>query len=647
MKTLHHYTLRITHYILAFCALCALNALRADTIVFPGGDYTDDIFLASRQDTFVVNGSDTATLSGRITGDSDARQVATGGSFIKTGDGTLTITGERNWFLGPNTVSSGTLVITHVGALGTGNLSVAPGATFVFRGIRDGMNFPQAISGGGRVEVTESDMTLNHRHGYVIGALPDAQSAFSELAVTRSRLFMLASGTLSSGLGGFESAVAIADHSTLVLGREGVAAGISGLHAPVNYPITVNNLGVDATSALVLNPGANLTVTGTLAFAPGSVLTFGGAGVSRLEYGVLDAASASPDALAVAPAGYSLETTPFTGDGGRQRRDYLLVNQGANPMHDIAMTTGAIDAIVNTVAGRLNELFLLPVAEPGRVRQSRKWANIAWARFIASEVDFDAASDSNPGHSGRLNSLMLGLDSAFRQRVNLGLYGGLTESNLNTTNATSLLSKQRYFGASVTPRFKHLYLTVDLLSGTADSEALRHEVCGSTLAHWKNSFYGGGVEVGAVLSPWKNGFLRPRAGLRYTSVDVTGYTERAPDGASPMSVKNFTDSLAHLNLAIEAAHRRQLFKRDTLLGASLGYKRAVREPRKTLDAAFRDYPGQGFTLARGDYYEDAVSLGVSLRMALTERTRAGLSLDYERGAHHDRMTAGLVVNCIW
>lgn len=629
---------------LAIVALCATQ-VRADTIVFADGDYTEDIYLAARTDTFVVDGN--TTISGRITGTAASSKIATGGAFTKTGDGTLTITGERNWFLGPNTVETGTLAITHVGALGMGNLAVNPGATFVFSGIRDGALFPQAITGGGRVEVIDSDLTLNYRHGYVIGALPTADHVIGQLAVTRSRFHALASGTQSSGLGGSGAVVTIADHSTLLLGREGVSAGVSGLLAPVNYATFVRNLGVDATSALVLNPGANLTVTGTLALAPGSVFTFGGAGVSRLEFAALDPASADPDTLVTVPAGYSLDVTPISGEGGRQRRDYLVINQGANPMHDIAMTLGVIDTTMDIVGNRLNELFLMPAAESSRQRRSLKWANTAWARFASSKVVYDADSVLRPGHDGRLNSLIIGLDSAYRMRVNFGFYGSLSESNLDTTNATSLSSKQRFFGVSITPRFKRFYLTVDMLAGNADSEALRHEANGSTIAQWDNKFLGGGIEAGTVLNPWKNGFLRPRVALRYTVVDVGGYTERAPMGASPMRLESFTDSLAHFNLAIEAAHRIKLFKRDVLLGASVGCKRYMQEPRVALDATFSDYPTRGFTLERGDYYEDAVSVGASLNMAVSLRTRAGLALDYELGSNHERLTASLVVNYIW
>ena len=79
---------------MVFFALCAMNALRADDIVFSDGqNYTDDIYLANTTGTFVVNGSDSATISGRISGTSDSRGNATGGAFIKTGAGTLFITG--------------------------------------------------------------------------------------------------------------------------------------------------------------------------------------------------------------------------------------------------------------------------------------------------------------------------------------------------------------------------------------------------------------------------------------------------------------------------------------------------------------------------------------------------------------------------
>ena len=613
-----------------------------------GLNITGDIYIHNKTLTLNIQGD--TTISGRITSSSDSNTygIPTTGVFTKTGTGTLTITGESNWIAGPNTVSSGTLIATQVGALGRGNISIAADATLAFRGVRDGANFPEAITGGsGRVDVIDSNMTLNYRHGYVIGASGTANSSFRLLNVMRSRLFALASGTLASGLGGLGSTVNITDHSTLVLGREGIVAAVSGLVAPVNYAVNVLNFNVDATSALVLNPGANLTVTGTLTFEPGAVFTFSGAGFSRMEYVTLDPGSANPDIIAAAPAGCTLETTRVTGEGGRLRRDYLVINQAANPARDIAMTNGAIGMVVDSVTSRLNELFLLPAAEPNRNRQKRKWANIAWARYLDSSVDYDAASDLHPGYHGRLQGLALGMDSAYRQRVLIGIHGGMVSNNITSTNDTSLMSKQRYFGFNVTPRFKNYYLTADVLAGTADSESLRREGNGSTTAHWKNSFHGGGIEIGAVLRPWKDGFMRPRAGLRYTSIDSSSYTERAPMGASAMGVGNFTDRLANFNMAIEAAHRFRLFARDTLFGATLAYKLAVLEPHKTLDAGFRDYPGQGFTLERGNYYEDAASLGVSLRMAVTLRTRAGLSLDYERGSRHDRLAIGLVVNYIW
>jgi autotransporter-associated beta strand protein len=653
---------------LAALALALPAPARADTVVFPDGDYTDDIYLAARTDTFVVDG--TATLSGRLYGtevtSGNSHGIANGGSFIKTGAGTLTLTGSTNWFYGTSTVAAGALVVTHIGAIGSGNMVVRPGATLVFRDIAGAGNFPMSFTGGGALEIRDSDMTLNWRNSGVLNAPAAANHYFATLDLARSRLLALASGTLNGALGGAGAAITLRDRSTLALGREGVVAGVAGLLAPLAYETLAGGISVDATSTLVLHPGANLNITGTLALAgdpaaggdtaPAARLTFAGAGVSRLEYAALSTPGAAPAAAGAdplapfvsAPAGCSLETTAAS-VGGRQRRDYLVINQGANPMHDIAATAAAIETIADAAASRLNELFLLPATPPSKWRQSRRWANTAGARYFAASLDH-AAAGAAPGHHGRLSGLLLALDSAWRQRVLLNLHAGITESSLTTTNATSLASHQRFFGAGITPRLgEKFYLTADLLAGTADSESLRRETSGGTLARWDNTFHGGGLEIGCLLRPWRDWFLRPRAALRYTRIAVNGYAERAPAGASALAVGDFSDTLARLTLAVEAARRFKIpvINREALATLSLSRKSSVREPRATLAASFADHPGRAFTLARGDYYEDAFAAGAALRLAITLRTRAGVSLDYERGARHDRLTANIIAGCIW
>ncbi|MDR1011094.1 MAG: autotransporter domain-containing protein [Opitutaceae bacterium] len=618
------------------------SATIAVTAGAAGLDITGDIhLLANTPLTLAIEGD--TTVSGRLY---RVDTIATGGYIIKTGDGDLTLTGERNWFYGTSTVAAGRLIVRHPSAIGSGNMAVT-GGTLVFQNVSGTM--PMAFTGGGRVEITDSDLTLNWRNSRVLNAPATADSDIGRLAVTRSRLFALASGTLSTVLGGAGAEVTISDRSTLILGREGVTPGPGmlpgqpGLLSPVNYAVTARNLAIDATSALVFNPNTSLVIGGTLAFASGASLTFGGAGVSRLEYSALDAAGASPDDIAAAPAGSTLATTAVT-IGNRQRRDYVVVNQGANPMQDSALMLGAIDAVVDTVTGRLGEAFLAPLNPITERQRRRGWTNSAWARYFGGESEYSSESPSNPGYSGRHAGLLAGLDGTCRQRVLIGFYGGLAENNLTTTNATSLLSKQRILGIHATPRFKRLHLTAHLFTGRAASESFRHEFSGVTHGRWDAAFNGGSIELGASFQPWRDGFLRPSAGLRYTRINISGLDERGP-GA--LLVDDFSDELARATLGLEAGQKFRLFKRAAIAGLSLGLKRAVRSPRASLDAAFADAPEVAVSLERGDYYPDTVALGLSLRAAITADISAGIAADYETGSGHSRWTAALSLNCTW
>lgn len=606
-----------------------------------GLDITGDIFLANQKLTLDIAG-DTA-VSGRIYS-SDG--IATGGHLVKTGTGTLVLSGERNWFYGTSTVAAGRLVVRHPSAIGSGNMAVTTG-TLVFENVSGTM--PMAFVGGGRVEVVDSDLTLNWRNSRVLNAPATADSEIGRLAVSRSRLYALASGTLSTVLGGAGAEVSIFDGSTLVLGREGVTPGPGmlpgepGLLSPINYAIVARNLSIDATSALVLNPNASLVIGGTLALDPAARLAFGGAGVSRLEYAALDPDGASPDALAAAPAGSTLATTSVT-IGSRQRRDYVIVNQGANPMQDNAMIMATTDAIVDAVTGRLADSFLMPLKPPSRAQGKRGWANSAWARYFAGGTEYKSESAFRPGYSGRHSGVLAGLEGAYRQRILVGLYAGLADNTLSTTNATSLLSKQRILGVHATPRFKRLHMTAHLFTGRAESESRRHEFSGTTQGRWDSVFQGGSVEVGAGFQPWRDGFVQPSASLRYTRIRISDFNESGP-GA--MLVGDFSDELAHATAGVKAGQKFSLFNRDAIAAASLGFKHGVRSPRANLAAAFHDAPEVAVSLERGDYYPDTVAAGLSLRVAITADISAAIDGGYETGSGHSRWMAAASISCAW
>jgi autotransporter-associated beta strand protein len=640
---------------LALAAFAGAGIARGDATTYElSGLHTEEFYLGTGTGIFSVAGE--ATVAGRVYGSTSSSQssIPNGGVLIKTGAGTLTLTGTMNWFAGNSTVAEGALVATSGAALGTGNMSVAPGALLVFSGLR-GDAYRGAIAGGGALEIRDSDMLLNYRGGSVSAATAAMNNVFATLRVTAgSRLRAIASGTLSSVLGGAGASVFVGQNSMLTLGREGVVGGSAGFLSPINYSIGVLNLSVDETSALVLNPSAHLVVGGTLALAEGARVTFGGAGVSRLEYAALDApapdaGAAAFDPFVAAPAGCTVKTVTLTSVGAT-RKDFFVVNQAANPLQDIALTLGALETAAATVASRLNENFLQPAARraSGWGRRNRRWTNSAWLRYFAGGEDHETGAGAGaPGHSARHAGLVLGVDCVRNENLLLGLHGGIAENNLSTTNNSSLRTKQHLYGAHITPRFRRLYFTADILGGGADTDSFRNEPAGATSGVWQSNFAGGGAELGAIFRPWKNGILRPRVALRYTRVKVSALDE---DGPGAMRIEDFSDELVRLTAGAEAAHKFTLpwVKRAAVASASLALKRAVRSPRASVDAVFADAPEFGaVAIERGDYYKDTVQLGAGLRAAVTKDITAGADINYERASALQRITAGLIIECAW
>ena len=85
----------------------------------------DGIALIGSTTLIVGSNNLSTTFSGTFNGN---------GGFEKVGAGTLTLAGDSDFFVGQKTVSQGTLQVSHDGALGTGDVQVAAGATLRLQG---------------------------------------------------------------------------------------------------------------------------------------------------------------------------------------------------------------------------------------------------------------------------------------------------------------------------------------------------------------------------------------------------------------------------------------------------------------------------------------------------------------------------------
>ena len=608
-----------------------------------GLDITGDVFLDNQTMTFDIEGD--TLISGRLYGRSNA-YGPTSGTIIKTGDGTLTITGTKNSFLGTNRIEAGRLVATTPYAIGVGVWTIDPGAVLEFRDVKGAMR--QSFIGGGDIEITQgSDLTFNWRFGVLHDyessstfATQPPDNALGSITVTgTSRFTAMASGTYSGVLGGVNSQVFVREGSTLVLGREGISSRGTGMaKIPMTYPILATRVSLAEASTLILNPNAFL-YTGALDFSGNSSITFGASGVSQIRW---QEGTVPEDFIYFLPEGMSLVINELEATTGYYR-EFVVLNQGANPLKDIAMTLNALDAAHDTLFARIADDFIAPVARHVPAR-GRKWVSNGWARYITSQVDYDNVSITTPGVTGRIAGAVLGFDGILADDCLLGFHAGAMENNLSTSNNTTLASKQRFLGVHGAWRFGNFYAAASAATGRVRTDSMRNEPASLVRGNWNTSYYTGSAEAGATFTPWKKITLKPFAGLRFTKSKIAGYYERGP---SPLLVADFTDTGAQAVYGVTAGWQFTLFKRAFALDLTLARKHTISALRETLDTRYLDSPDTLITLERGDYYSDITAGGLSLRMAVSRNIYAGLAYDYETASTHTRFALTALAGCKW
>lgn len=621
-----------------------------------GIDITGDIYIGSRIFTLNIEGTENeATISGRILGMIGA-YGASRGAIVKTGDGTLILTGSQNWFYANGGTTSkvleGRLVATHHNSLGTGPFSIDPGAVIEFRGVNGTLR--QAFVGNGDIEITQgSNVTFNWRDGvlYNYESLPGVAPANNDLGnvtVTgTSRFTAMASGTYASVLGGNTVTVDVMDRSTLAVGREGISSwGSGGTDTPIKYPIYAGIVTFDEGSTLLFKPNAFLN-TGAIYFFNDSVISFGAAGVSQLKYKSSNIMTEEQiNALCAVPAGMSLvAVNRIYEDPSSYWYEFIVVNQGANPLNDIALTINTIDAVHDTISSRIADDFVDPVATLAPSR-GRKWVNNIWMRYMHSEVEYDAAGAGTPGVDGHIGGAVMGFNGMIPGRVFLGAHVGFADNTLDTTNDTTLKSKQKFLGVHAAQIIGKTYISLDVTTGKVDADSIRNEPDSLVRARWKNSYYSGAIQFGVLLSPWKQTKLKPYAGMRYSRIKVTDYYEAKAE--SPLLIENFNDTCAQALYGLAASQKLVVFKRDLSVDASIGRKHIVSSPRSTLNAYYdNSYYQTRVPLARGDFYSDFTTFSLSARMFVSAHTQVGISCDYETSSASNRTTFSGLVGYSW
>jgi autotransporter-associated beta strand protein len=370
-----------------------------------GGNF----YLGSNQLT--VGGNNLSTVVSGVISDCGTGGVAclfagsVGGSLVKAGTGTLTLTGA-NTYTGGTTVNAGTLLLA-----GAGTLGAVVGATTVTNATLDL---------GGTAQTQNGGVTL-------IGGV------ISNGTLSSSGRFSLQAGTVSAALAGSGNAV---KSGTGLLNLTGIST-YTGPTAVNGGTLAVN--GSIAPSPLTtVNAGATLTGTGTVGnilvtggtFAPGS----GTAGSSMTVTGSLGFNAASTYAVNVNPTNSSFATVSGLAtlggatvnatfaNGSDIAKKYTILNAGS--------VSGAFGAVTSTNL-------------PANIHNTLSYD--ATHAYLNLDLNFTTASGTN----GNQNNVANGLINYFNSNGGIPLiFATLSPSGLSQASGeTATGSQQTTFNA--------------------------------------------------------------------------------------------------------------------------------------------------------------------------------------------------------
>lgn len=282
--------------------------------------------LGSNELTVGGNGLST-TVSGAIK--DGGNEGGTGASLVKTGTGTLTLTGD-NSYTGGTTVTAGTLQIGDGGASGSiaGDVRIASAGTFAFNR-SDDFAFTGALSGDGHFTKAGAGILAFDGNGSNFAGMTELAAGTLIVGSDVAHADAVLGGSVDVGSGG-----TLGGHGTIGSGAGSVVTiGSGATIAPGNSigTLTVNGNYVQVAGSTYLaeiTPGGlsdRIAVTGTATISGGTVFA------------------------AKAPGGYGPGTryTILSADGGVSGT-YAILDQNA-PFVDLALAYNANNIFLDVV----------------------------------------------------------------------------------------------------------------------------------------------------------------------------------------------------------------------------------------------------------------------------------------------------------
>lgn len=563
-------------------------------------------------------------------------------SALVSGPGALVKDGAHALILqtanthGATELRGGSLLARHDQALGAGALGVTGDGAAL--GISAGVAIGNNINLNGRaLRVYNATAGGNPPAAVLSGAItggsltvfgiddPDAGALLVAGANSLDAFRVMRHASVTAGhpgaLGGAASAVSVEGGGALVISQPGTLA--QSMRVYDGGKISFRN----AAASVPL-----LKLDGTLVLDAGSVVDLGGAPSGSIW--LVDAASVVNNAVIEAGDAEISVTT----DGGDLR--VTKINPAIYPGKDVAAAFDAMAATSAALHSRLVEGFLTPMLE----RRPGDPARNFWARGTGGYSDYDRAP-GRAGFTGRSHGGMAGYDKLIAGRLLAGGYAGFNYNSLKTGGRAETRAEMPFAGVYGAAKLGRLYVSADLMAGTLDADTSRFEQTGFARGNYNAVILGGGAEAGFIITPWKNGAVKPA--FAATCMDIH-YKDQGENGPGAVLVDDFHVTRWDSFMSVRVSQKLTLGRLPVMLDFLYGWRAALQAGPAVVNARLAGNLDEKVAVGAGDAYRSAACVaGLGLRVALAAGTTLGLDYDCESARDHRRHSLAACLRRAW
>ena len=535
----------------------------------------------------------------------------TGGSLVKTGAGTLMLTGTSS-YTGATTVNAGTLTVD--GSIANSALAIKSGARLSGTGTVGGTT----IKTGGVIAPGNSIGTLTV-HGNYTQATGSTYEAEIAPDGTSDRIEVTGAATIQGG-----TVFAAKAPGTYALGTRytilTAAGGVTGTYAALdqNAPFIDLALGYDP-KAIYLDVIRNAVAFPTVGNTPNQKAAAAGAESLSEGNALYNAIAGLPDVPSARAAfdGLSGEINASAVTG--MLEDSRFVREAMNDRLRAAFeTVGAVPLM--GYGEDAKDIAMAPSERYG-----------AWGSMFGSWGHF--GSDGNAVRLSRsVGGFVTGIDGLVTDDVRLGFLAGYSHSSLKVDDRRSSASTDNYhLGIYGGTQWGALSFRSGLAYSWSEIDTSR-QVAFPGFADSLSSDYRAGTtqvfgELGYGIKAGNVGF-EPFANLAYVNVHTNGFTEQG--GISALTVYGGSNDITFTTLGLRASTDFDIGSARATVRGTIGWRHAYGDVTPEISQAFTG--SNAFSIAGAPIARDAAVIEAGLDFAIAPTATLGVSYHGQVGS---------------